>query len=110
MKRCVIAGLLSPSSRSPSCFRLLLLVMDQPRHLEVRRLSEEEFGALQEAAPAIESLLVNRGTADINSDSSRLGDACEPFFRLVCKRQPEVTVSVSTLKKIEITTPSSLRW
>ncbi len=60
--------------------------MDQPKHLEVRQLTEEEYMVLLEVAPEIESLLENRGTADINTDPPRLGVVSKPFRALFHQR------------------------
>lgn len=56
--------------------------MDQPQHLEVHPLTDEECQALDKALPRIEELLVPRGQADINSNPSALKEACDEFQRL----------------------------
>lgn len=66
--------------------------MDRPQHLEAHQLSAEERKALEDAVPAIEPLLVNRGRADVNTDAAGLEAACSEFHRLFNKR-PQVFVS-----------------
>jgi len=53
--------------------------MDQPKHLEVGQLTEEESRELEEAIPAIERLLVNQGTVDTNSSGPALGEVIGKF-------------------------------
>ena len=61
----------------------------QPRHLDVRRLSDEECKALKKAIPKFQRLLVKKGCVEVNSDAAALGKATSRFHSLFNKR-PQV--------------------